>query len=86
MTDTLTARAARWCEAAGIPKPDDVEQMEKGVAMTWCVDDDEDFPTYIFAGCRMDGSLRWSAESGGASWDRGSDSASLIAAIKETMA
>ena len=82
MNTTLTAHAARWCEAAGIPKPDDVEQMEKGVAMTWCMDDDDD-PSYIFAGCRLDGSIRWSAESGGATWNLGDDSASLIAAIKE---
>lgn len=43
MNDTMTARAARWCEAAGIPPPDEVEDDETGVTMSWWLPGDNDF-------------------------------------------
>lgn len=87
--DELTARAARWCEAAGIPPPDDVEEddtrdgRERGVSMSWWLPGDNDFD----AECYPTGEFRWE------SWWRWEDygyeetsSASLIAAIKEATA
>lgn len=80
MNPTLTELAARWCDAAGIPPPDEVMPEPPYMEAYWHLPVGRRFEAIFHA----DGSMWW--ENPCDVTQDGKDSASLIAAIKEATA